>query len=294
MIAKQTKNFPLQQVSLSQARPTIRERLRTAPWWLVGILLVAVLVTILISTNDKYHSAFLFIKAGVLVTLSTTLMAFGIALVLGLITGLGRISENVFFKNLATFYVEVIRGIPMMVLIFMIALVGVPAVVDGIQAIGAWMSGSNMPGLAAIFSGAKNSSVPMNIRAIIALSITYGAFLAEVFRAGIQSIDRGQMEAARSQGMTRYQAMWYIILPQAIRNILPALGNDFISMLKDTSLVSILAVRDITQIARIYAGNTFQYQTTYITLAMMYLTMTILLSFLVKFLERRYQTNGRK
>ena len=134
----------------------------------------------------------------------------------------------------------------------------------------------------------------MNIRAIIALSITYGAFLAEIFRAGIQSIDHGQMEAARSQGMTKWQAMWFIILPQAIRNVLPALGNDFISMLKDSSLVSILAVRDITQIARLYAGNTFQYQITYTTLAVMYLTMTIALSFLVKFLEKRYKVNEKR
>jgi polar amino acid transport system permease protein len=143
-------------------------------------------------------------------------------------------------------------------------------------------------------TNAKGSAVPMNIRAIIALSITYGAFLAEIFRAGIQSIDKGQMEAARSQGMTRWQAMRYIILPQAIRNVLPALGNDFISMLKDSSLVSILAVRDITQIARIYAGNTFQYQTTYITLAILYLTMTLLLSFLLKFLEKRVRSNERR
>jgi len=293
MIVKQTQTLRVSQVGLSQARPTTKERLRSVPWWLIAIILVAFLVVVLITTNPDYHSAFSFIKAGVLVTLSTTLFAFLIAIVLGLITGLGRISENIIFKNLATFYVEVIRGIPMMVLIFFIALVGVPAIVDGFKVLGSSLSTLGLPGVGAFFAGAKISSVPMNIRAIIALSITYGAFLAEVFRAGIQSIDQGQMEAARSQGMTRWQAMRYIILPQAIRNILPALGNDFISMLKDTSLVSILAVRDITQIARIYAGNTFQYQTTYITLATMYLTMTFLLSFLVKFLERRYQTNDR-
>ncbi len=293
MIGKQARTLHVNQVPLSQARPAIRERLRSIPWWLVAILLIAILVIIMITTNPDYQSAFIFIKPGVLVTLSTTLFAFIIALVLGLIVGLGRISENILFRNLATFYVEVIRGIPMMVLIFFIALVGVPAVVNGFKALGSWFSGLGLPGVGSFLSGAKTSSVPMNIRAIIALSITYGAFLAEVFRAGIQSIDRGQMEAARSQGMTKWQAMGYIILPQAIRNILPALGNDFISMLKDTSLVSILAVRDITQIARIYAGNTFQYQTAYITLATMYLTMTILLSFLVKFLERRFKTNDR-
>jgi len=134
----------------------------------------------------------------------------------------------------------------------------------------------------------------MNARAIIALSITYSAFLAEIFRAGIQSVDSGQMEAARSQGLTYAQAMRFIILPQALRNILPALGNDFISLLKDSSLVSILAVRDITQVARLYAGSTFEYTTTYTTLAVMYLTMTILLSFLVKFVERRLNTNVKR
>ncbi len=139
----------------------------------------------------------------------------------------------------------------------------------------------------------ENSSVPMTTRAIIALSVTYGAFQAEIFRAGIQSIGRGQMEAARSQGMTYWQAMRYIILPQAIRNVLPALGNDFVSMLKDSSLVSVLAVRDITQIAKLYAGRSFQYQEAYVTLAVLYLTMTVVLSFIVKWIERRVRRDER-
>lgn len=294
MIVKETQKLNANRISLSQARPSLRERLRTVPWWMVAILAIAILVFVLITTNSDYQNAFNFIKTGLVVTLSTTLFAFFIALVLGLLTGLGRISDNTFFKNLSTFYVEVVRGIPMLVLIFFIALVGVPAVVDGFKALGPWLQGLGLAGISSFFSDAKNSSVPMNIRAIIALSITYGAFLAEIFRAGIQSIDKGQMEAARSQGMTKWQAMWYIILPQAIRNVLPALGNDFISMLKDSSLVSILAVRDITQIARLYAGNTFQYRTTYITLAVMYLTMTLLLSFLLKFLEKRLKSNEQR
>ncbi len=94
-----------------------------------------------------------------------------------------------------------------------------------------------------------NQGVPMTLRAIISLSVTYGAFQAEIFRAGIQSIGRGQMEAARSLGMSYWQAMFTIILPQAVRNVLPALGNDFIAMVKDSSLVSVLAVRDMTQVA---------------------------------------------
>jgi len=101
------------------------------------------------------------------------------------------------------------------------------------------------------------------------------------------------MEAARAQGLNYWQAMRYVILPQAIRNVLPALGNDFVSMLKDSSLVSVLAVRDITQIAKLYAGRSFQYQETYITLAVLYLSMTIVLSGFVKLIENRYHHSDR-
>lgn len=296
MLAKESQKMNIKDnsITLPRAGVSVKERLRTIPWWMVAILSIALLVAMLITTNESFQKSFDYIKAGIFITLSTTFFSFLIALVLGLITGLGRISENVVFNNLATFYVEVVRGIPMLVLIFFIALVGIPAAVNGIKSLGLWAGDLGLNGIANYFAGAENSSVPMNVRAIIALSITYGAFLAEIFRAGIQSIDKGQMEAARSQGMTRLQAMWFIILPQAIRNVLPALGNDFISMLKDTSLVSILAVRDITQLARLYAGNTFEYQTTYITLAVLYLTMTIVLSFFVKILERRYQLNDNR
>jgi polar amino acid transport system permease protein len=127
----------------------------------------------------------------------------------------------------------------------------------------------------------------MNARAITALAFTYGAYLAEIFRAGIQSIAKGQMEAARSLGMSYGQSMRYVILPQAIRNVLPALGNDFVAMVKDSSLVSVLAVRDITQVSRLYAGVTFRFREAYIILAVLYLTMTVILSLGVQLLERR-------
>ncbi len=138
------------------------------------------------------------------------------------------------------------------------------------------LAGANgLPGPAAALSALTNQAVPMNVRAIIALSVTYGAFLAEIFRAGIQSIGRGQMEAARSLGMSYGQAMRHVILPQAVRNVLPALGNDFVAMVKDSSLVSVLAVRDITQVATLYAGSTFRFREAYITLSVLYLTMTV-------------------
>ncbi len=272
----------------------IRIKIRTIPWWMVGIILIAILTIFVIVTKKPFREAFLFIRAGLTVTIATTVISFLIALALGLVTGLGRISSNTLFHNLATLYVEIVRGIPMLVLIFFIAFVGVPGVVDGFQTLGTWLYEIGLTGIGTSLLNLENNEIPMNSRAIIALSVTYGAFLAEIFRAGIQSIGRGQMEAARSQGMTYWQAMRYIILPQAIRNVLPALGNDFISMLKDSSLVSVLAVRDITQIARLYAGRSFQFRESYLTLAVLYLTMTMFLSSTLKIVERRIQKNEQR
>ena len=269
----------------------IHSRLRDYPWWLVGILFLVLGTFYLILTQSTFSEAFTFIKAGLSVTLSTTFSAFGIALIIGLLAGLGRISGNVFIRNIATLYIELVRGIPMLVLIFVIAIVAVPALVTGLNALGATLAENGLPSLAALFSGIENKEVPMTARAVTALAATYGAFLAEIFRAGIQSIGKGQMEAARSQGMSYVQAMRYVILPQAVRNVLPALGNDFISMLKDSSLVSVLAVRDITQVTRLYTGQTFRYQEAFTTLAILYLTMTVILSLLVKIIEGKLRRN---
>jgi polar amino acid transport system permease protein len=218
-------------------------------------------------TNETYRQAFDFIIQGISITIETTIYAYSLALIIGMIMGLGRVSRNVIFQNIARFYVEVVRGIPILVLIFYVALVAVADFADLV--------------------GMDGRAVSMQSRAIIALAIIYGAYLAEIFRAGIQSIGRGQMEAARSLGMSYAQAMRYVILPQAIRNVLPALGNDFVSMLKDSSLVSVLAVRDITQVARLHAGSTFRYREAYTILAVLYLSMTLVLSALVQWLERR-------
>lgn len=269
----------------------LREKSRTFPWWVLGIVIIAIATIVSIAGTSSYRNAFEFIKTGIIVTILTTIVAFVFAVILGLVTGLGRISNNVLFRNMATFYVEVVRGIPMLVLIFFIAFVGVPAVFDGLNVLGEHFLEIGFSSAGMKLSQLENNIVSMNARAVIALAVTYGAFLAEIFRAGIESIGRGQMEAARSQGMIYWQAMRYIILPQAVRNVLPALGNDFISMLKDSSLVSILAVRDITQIARLYAGRTFQYREAYLTLAVLYLTMTVLLSLLLKLIERRMNNN---
>ena len=291
--------MPEQQVDpLLQPHPVIKiegqrelRNWRAFPWWFVALISIAALAAYTIYAQESYREAFLWIKAGLQVTLSISLISYFIAVFLGLITGLSRLSRNVFLNNLARLYVELIRGVPMMVLIFFIALVGVPAVVDGLNNLGFWFEQQGLTLPAMVLTSFSNKSFPMTVRATVALSVTYGAFIAEIFRAGIQSIERGQMEAARSLGMSSGQAMVHIILPQAIRNVLPALGNDFVAMVKDSSLVSVLAVRDITQISRLYAGSTFRFREAYMTLSVMYLTLTVALSLLLQAFERRLRRN---
>ncbi|MEM7539043.1 MAG: amino acid ABC transporter permease [Chloroflexota bacterium] len=278
---------------------------RDFPWWLVSILALVGLMGFLIFAappvdpedpskllDNEFNEAFNFIRGGmgdvealaegdiigfvgkgVTVTIFTTLVAFIIAMIIGLFAGLGRMSKNVFVKNLATLYVEFIRGVPTLVLIFTLAFVVVPEII-------------NLVGL-------EGSKISLHWRAIAALAIIYGAFLAEVFRAGIESIPVGQVEAAKAVGMNGAQTMRFIILPQAIRNILPALGNDFIAMLKDSSLVSVLAVRDITQQARLYAGSSFRFRETYLVLTFLYLSMTLVLSLILRWYERRIRVSSR-
>lgn len=281
-------------ISVAEGRPQIEppqvqpgKRLAEFPWWFLALILIAIWTGYFIFTRDNYREAFEFILIGLSATVVTSLVSYAIALVLGLLAGLGRISRSVVFNNLATLYVELIRGIPMLVLIFFIALVGVPIVMEGINALGEWLNSLGLTLIGNFLISIEQKAISMSVRAIVALSVTYGAFLAEIFRAGIQSITRGQMEAARSLGMSYGQAMRYIILPQAIRNVLPALGNDFVAMVKDSSLVSVLAVRDITQVARLYAGRSFRFREAYITLSVLYLTMTVTLSLVVRFVERR-------
>jgi polar amino acid transport system permease protein len=278
---------------ITARQATLKERLAVFPWWFVAIIFIAIVTAYFILTRDNFRQAFDFIIAGISITIYTAIVSYAIALVIGLFAGLGRISRNVFIKNLASLYVELVRGIPMLVLIFYTAFVGIPGIIRGLNAVGAFFGDLGVEQVHRFLTSFNTASVPLHVSAIVALSITYGAFLAEIFRAGIQSIEYGQMEAARSQGMSYGQAMRYVILPQAIRNVLPALGNDFVAMVKDTSLVSVLAVRDITQIARLYAGRSFRFSEAYTILAVLYLTMTLVLSLVVRQLERRLRSNDR-
>ena len=221
-------------------------------------------------------------------TVYVTLVAFTLAMLFGLLLGLMRVSGSRLAREVSTFYVELVRGVPMLVILYYIAFVGAPPVVAGINWIGNLLQGTRiMAQLGAPLAGLQVRDVNFTARAIFALTIGYSAFISEIFRAGIQSIGRGQMEAARSLGMSSGQAMRYVILPQAMRNVLPPLGNDFIAMLKDSSLVSVLGVQDITQLGKVYSASTFRFFETYNVVAYLYLVMTVGLALVVRVIEKR-------
>jgi len=184
-----------------------------------------------------------------------------------------------------------VRGVPMLVLLLYIAFVVAPALIGAINALGDQLVGVGLGFVGEPLAAIRVRDLDYAARAIIALVIAYSAFLSEIFRAGIESIERGQIEAAYSLGMSRWQALRLVVLPQAIRRVLPPLGNDFIAMLKDSSLVSVLGVPDITRLGDTYATSTFLYFQTYNVVAFLYLTMTILLTLLVRWLERRMPQN---
>ena len=258
------------------------------PWWALAITLTAVLIIFSILTTPAYQDAFNFISEGIITTIRVTLTAYGIAILGGLFLGLGRVSKNVIYYNFATLYVELMRGIPMLVIILYGAFVVVPVGLQIINGLGNWLVGIGpLASLGLLLQQVNIQQVDMSGRAIAGLAMGYAAFEAEVFRAGIQSIERGQMEAARSLGMNYVQAMRYVILPQAFRRVLPPLGNDFIAILKDSSLISVLAVRDITQLGKLYRARSFSSFEAYNTMAFLYLSMTLTLSMLVKFIERK-------
>jgi polar amino acid transport system permease protein len=267
------------------------EKLAQVPWWALIILLTGVLIVYFIFTSVTYQDAFFFLVTGVRLTIQVSLISFGLSLFLGLIAGLGRVSKNVVFYTLSSVYVEVVRGIPILVLLIYFAYVVTPLALQLLNWLGTTMLQNlaigPLMGLANSMANLNIQDVDMLVRAIAGLAFAYGAFEAEVFRAGIQSIERGQMEAARSLGMGYFQAMRYVILPQAVRRVLPPLGNDFIAMLKDSSLISVLAVRELTQLGKLNRARTFRTFETWNTVAFLYLSMTLLLSLGVKVLERR-------
>ncbi len=238
--------------------PDPREWRLINAWSIALFGAIATLFSLCLFMPDPYLNIVSFLPDGLIVTFQVTALSIACAIPLGLLTGLGRISQNKFFNLLASTYVEIIRGIPLLVQIFYI-----------------------------YYALAKFLQVSGLVAAVIAISFCYGAYMGEVFRAGILAIPKGQLEAARSLGFNKFQTMFLVVLPQAWRTILPPVGNECIAMLKDTALVSVMAMPDLMQRGRSFAAKTYLYFETYTVIALIYLIITLLLSKCVSIIEGR-------
>jgi len=210
-----------------------------------------------------FYDIFSYLIPAIPATLAITVAAFVLAVTLGLIVSLLRLSGWVFCRRFAKVYVDVLRGIPLLVQIFFI-----------------------------YFGLGRILHLDRYMAGVLAVGICYSAFLAEIFRSGIGAIEKGQHEAALSLGMTRYQVLRYVILPQAARIIIPPAANEFIASLKDSSLVSIIGMRELTRAGREYYAQYFVDFQTWLAVGILYLIMTLGLSKIVAYLEKRYRVHG--
>ena len=256
----------LEQIEASQARYRTVFQLKFFLTWaaLIGFLLVGLYATGNIDTAFIAEwGPFIIGGAGLTVFVSGVSIVF--ATLLALIGAIGRLSRNPYINGIASLYVSLVRGTPLIVQIYFIYL-ALPQL--GIV-------------LAAIPSG------------IIALSFNYGAYMTEVFRAGIQAVPRGQREAAQSLGLTERLVMWRIVMPQAFRIVIPAIGNDFVAMLKDSSLVSILAVEELLFRSQLVGRQNFRSLEALVIAAAMYWVLTIVFSYFQQRLELRMARGDR-
>ncbi|MBU2699200.1 polar amino acid transport system permease protein [Sporomusaceae bacterium BoRhaA] len=207
-------------------------------------------------------NSFPLLLAGAGITVEITTMSVTFGLLIGMFVGIGRLAKTKLVAWPAAIYVDFIRGTPLLVQIFIIYF-ALPMIVG--------------------------QRIDPFIAAITACSINSGAYVAEIFRGGIQSIDKGQMEAGRSLGMTWGQTMRFVILPQAFKRIIPPLGNEFIAMLKDSSLVSVIGFEELTRRGQLIIARTYGSFEIWLTVAFIYLVMTLTISRFVAYLERRYK-----
>jgi len=252
--------------------------IRQDPWWWLVVAVAAIIGLLVILWPVPFRDIVLFARDGILVTILVTVVSYGLIIIVGLLGGLGRLSQKKSIHGIASLYVEVVRGIPL--LVQLIAWYFASPVI--IQKLGLWLN------LQTLIEYRAN---PI-ITAIIAITVCYGAYMSEIVRSGIQSVPKGQMEAARSLGMSHFQAMRYVVLPQAFRVILPPMGNEFIALLKDSSLVSVVAVADLTRRGREFMAAHFNPIETWFMVALLYLIMTIVAARVVSYIEKRSKYEG--
>jgi len=258
------------------------------PYWLIALLVISAAFVWLAIADGRYGLIFTTLAEGLWTTVYVAVIAYVLAATLGLLLALASRSRSVWLSQAARFYIEVIRGLPALVILLYVTFVGAPAAVNAYQWVfedaiaGGWMADVQV------------RDVSNTVRGIVALSLAYSAFLAEVFRAGLQSVERAQIEAAHVLGLSRWLTFRLVVWPQAFRRVLPVLGNDFIAIVKDSSLVSVLGVNDITQLGKLYASSSFLTVETYNVVAVLYLMLTVTLSLLLRRLERHLKQRGER
>jgi polar amino acid transport system permease protein len=256
-------------------------------WWLLlGVIVLVAGLVLYTPANlpegevPLYRRIFLYVLSGIWVSVLVTISSYILTVIFGLFGGLGRLSKNKFLKWLTTLYVELVRGIPLMVQLIW-WYYAFPAILKDI--------GKNLD--ITFLTNYRAPAIPM---AILGLTFCYAAYMSEIYRAGIQSISKGQMEAALSLGMTRFQALRFIIIPQAVRVILPPMGNEFIALLKDSSLVSAVAVADLTRRGHEIMSRTYKPIETWVMVALLYLILTLFSARIVTFLERKMKMESSR
>ena len=253
------------------------------PWWLLAAACLGAYFLYRIVADDLYAQVLSTLSKGIGITVLVTLAGFSGACAAGLALAAMSLSRHAVLRQTARFYIEIVRGIPIIVLLLYVAFVLAPALIAAAN----W--GREGLGIEPM----STRDFPLLWRAVLALAIGYSAFVAEVFRAGLLSVDEGQIEAAEALGFDGWQRFRLIVFPQAFRTILPPLGNDFVAMVKDSSLVSVLGVTDITQLGKVAAAGNFRYFETYNVVALIYLAITVTLSLGLRRLERRLRAHKR-
>jgi len=262
---------------LALVRKARRVRLiETAKVGVVWLVLLAMLTTGLLQLRFEPQYVFRhanFVLQGVGTTIGVSLVSILFASVLALFGALGRLSRNPIAQGISGFYISVIRGTPLLIQVYFIYL-GLPQIGQQLKALG-------YPQLADVFTLSEIQA------GILALSLNYGAYMTEIFRAGLQAVGHGQYEAAAALGMTRWQMLRRIILPQAIRIIIPDVGNQFIAMQKDSALVSLMGVWEITFRANRLARKDAKFIEMLLVAATLYWILTVVSSWLQSRLEKR-------
>ena len=252
------------------------------PWWLVILVITGLALFWQVVSDPVYGAVLSTLAKGIGVTVIVAVVAYLGACVIGLGLAVMGLSRFVLLRQLARLYIEIMRGVPILVLLLYVAFVLAPLMVAAVNAVIEPMG----------LEPWRTRDFPLIARAVIALMLAYSAFLAEIFRAGLQAVPAGQVEAAQALGLSGWQRFRHIVFPQAFRMILPPLGNDFVAMVKDSSLVSVLGVTDVAQLAKVTAAGNFRYFETYNVAALIYLTMTIGLSLILRRVESRLRAQA--